>query len=87
MDHVPCTDEFFIKRLISKKRKKERLGLHFDGFFQFFFFYDSWSNTVYTILKLQQHKGDTMKMKSKLYLRITLLINYIMEVNLFDNVE
>ena len=35
----------------------------------------------------RQHKGDTMKMKSKLYLRIILLINYTMEENLFANVE
>ena len=28
-----------------------------------------------------------MKMKNKLYLRIILLINYIMEENLFDNVQ
>ena len=40
------------------------------------------------MLKLQtQHQGDTMQMKSKLYLRIILLINYIMEENLFVNVE
>ena len=30
---------------------------------------------------------DTMQMKIKLYLRIILLINYIMEENLFVNVE
>ena len=30
---------------------------------------------------------DTMEMKSKLYLRIMLIINYIMEENLFVYVE
>ena len=40
------------------------------------------------MLKLQtQHQGDTMQMKSKLYLRIILLINYMMEENLFVYVE
>ena len=33
------------------------------------------------------HKGDTKQMKSKLYLRIILLINYMMEENLFVNVQ
>ena len=31
----------------------------------------------------RQHKGNTMQIKSKLYLRIILLINYITEENLF----
>ena len=31
----------------------------------------------------RQHKGDTIEMKSKLNLRITLLINYMMEKILF----
>ena len=35
----------------------------------------------------RQHKGDTMEMKSKLYLRFILLIDYMMEENLFLNVE
>ena len=35
----------------------------------------------------RQHKGDTMKMKSKLYLRIILLINDTMEENLFAYVD
>ena len=30
-----------------------------------------------------QHEDETMKMKSKLYLRIILLVNYMMEKNLF----
>ena len=49
MDHVPCSDEFFIKRLISIKRKKERLGLHFNEFFQkkFFMIHEA---TPYTLL-------------------------------------
>ena len=34
----------------------------------------------------KQLKSDTMEMKSKLYLRNILLINYIMEENLFVNV-
>ena len=35
----------------------------------------------------RQHKPNTMQMKSKLYLRIILLINYMMEENLFVYVE
>ena len=34
-----------------------------------------------------KHDVNTMQMKIKLYLRIILLINYIMEKNLFVNVE
>ena len=44
--------------------------------------------TLYTRLQsYSQHKSDTMEMKSKLYLRIILLINYMMEQNLLVNVE
>ena len=39
------------------------------------------------MLSHRQHQGDTMQMKIKLYLRIILLINYIMEENLFVSVE
>ena len=35
----------------------------------------------------RQHKGYTMDMMTKLYLRIILLINYMMKENLFVNVE
>ena len=35
----------------------------------------------------KQVKGDTMEMKSKLCLRTILLINYMMEENLFVYVE
>ena len=35
----------------------------------------------------RQYQGDVMQMKIKLHLRIILLINYIMEENLFVNVE
>ena len=34
-----------------------------------------------------QHKGDTMEMKSELCLRTVLLINYLMEENLFVYIE
>ena len=67
MSHVPCSDEFFIKRLIKirKKEKKKidkrsyslyKLGLHFNEFF-YFLFHDSWSKTVSTMLKLQATPG------------------------------
>ena len=35
----------------------------------------------------RQHKGDTIEMKSKLYLRVILLTNYMMGGNLFVYVE
>ena len=35
----------------------------------------------------KQHEGDAMEIKSNLYLRITLIINYMMEENLFFNAE
>ena len=35
----------------------------------------------------RQHKGDTIEIKSQLYLQIILLINYMMEENLFLNAE
>ena len=35
----------------------------------------------------RQHKNNTMAMKSKLYLQIILLINYMIDENLFVYVE
>ena len=35
----------------------------------------------------RQHKGDAMEKKNQLYLRIILLINYVMDENPFVNVE
>ena len=55
-----------------------------------FLFHDWRSNTVHTMSKLQTTQGrydGAMEMKSKLYLRIILLINYMMEENLFVYVE
>ena len=84
----------------KKKGKKERkkylisfyflycVGLHYNDFF--FLFHDWRSNTVHTMPKLQITQGrydGAMEMKSKLYLRIILLINYMMEENLFVYVE
>ena len=59
-------------------------GLHYNEFF--FLFHDWRSNIVHTMPKLQKTQGryaGAMEMKSKLYLRIILLINYMMEENLF----
>ena len=87
-----------IKSLDIKKEKKKYLisfhflywvGLHYNEFF-YFLFHDSRSNTVHTMSKLQVTQGrhdGAMEAKSKLYLRIILLINYIMEENLFVYVE
>ena len=80
------------KKNREKKRKKEtpysldKLRLSFNDFF-FFLFHDSWRNMVYTMLSYRQQQGDTMQMKSNFFLRIMLLINYMMEENLFVNVE
>ena len=63
-------------------------GLHYNEFF--FLFHDWRSNIVHTMPKLQKTQGryaGAMEMKSKLYLRIILLINYMMEENLFVYVE
>ena len=35
----------------------------------------------------KQHDGDAMEIKINLYLRITLIVNYMMEENLFFNAE
>ena len=44
--------------------------------------------TGYTWYQIyRQHKGDTMEIKSQLFLQITLLINYMMEEKLFLNAE
>ena len=82
----------------KKKRNKEKSkelpyflllpllrSLHYNEFF-YFLFHDSRSDTVHNTSKLQTIKGrydGAMEMKSKLYLRIILLINYIMDKNLF----
>ena len=97
MNRVSCSDEFFIKRLTSKKkRKKERKkdvsyslyqsGLHYNELFSFFFMIHE--ATRYTRHQsYKQHEGDAMEINSNLYLRITLIINYMMEENLFFNAE
>ena len=56
----------------------------------FIFFFMILETTRYTRYpSYRQHKGDTMKVKSKLYLQIRIksLFNYRMEKNLFVNVE
>ena len=69
MSRVSCSYDFFIKCAISKKRKKEkrkerkkeasipfiRFTLYNKSFY--LLFHDSWSNTVYTILKLHTAQG------------------------------
>ena len=82
MSPVPWSDEFFIKRLISKKKKKKKKVSYvyflMNSFILFFMIHET------TPFKgSRQHKGDTMQIKSKLYLRIIMLINYITEENLF----
>ena len=66
MSRVLCSDEFFIKRLIRKKKeiKEERKDLipftsvRFTfSWILLFYFHDSWSNTVYTMLKLHTILG------------------------------
>ena len=66
MSRVLCSDEFFIKRLIRKKKeiKEERKDLipftsvRFTfSWILLFSFHDSWSNTVYTMLKLHTILG------------------------------
>ena len=56
-----------------------------NSFIFFFVIHEATRYTLYS--NYSRHKGDMMKMKNKLYLRIILLINYIMEENLFVNVE
>ena len=50
----------------------------------FIFFFMIHEVTRYTQYQsYRQRKGDTMEMKSELYLRIILFIDYIIEENLF----
>ena len=90
MSRVSCSDEFFIIRLIKKRkkeRKKERrkslisfIGYVYAIMNYFLFFFVIHVATWYARYQnYRQHKGDTMEMKSKLYLRIILLIYYMME--------
>ena len=67
---VSCSDEFFIKRLISSKRKK-RKGLIplisyvctiMNSFVFFFMIHEATRYTRYQ--SYRQHKGDTMAIKS-----------------------
>ena len=54
----------------------------------FVFFFTIHQATRYTRYQsYSQHEDDLMEIKSKLYLRIILLINYMMEENLFVYVE
>ena len=65
MSRVLCSDEFFIKLLIYKRKKERKkesvlfpiLVLHYNELF-YFIFHDSWSNTVHTISKLQTTQGQ-----------------------------
>ena len=93
MSRVSCGgDAFYVKCLISKRKKKERrvfflvLDLHYNEFFIFFFMIHE---AIWYIRyqSYRQRKDDTTEKKSKLYLRIILLINYMMEKNLFVYVE
>ena len=56
-----------------------------NSFILFFMIHEPTRYTQYQ--SYRQHNGNTMEMKSKLYLQIILLINYIMEENLSVNVE
>ena len=72
----------------QKKKKKERsvllptLGfILINSFISFFMIHEATRYILYQ--SYRQNKDDTMEVKSKLYLQITLLINYMMEENLF----
>ena len=56
-----------------------------NSFIFFFMIHEAIRYIPYQSYK--QHKGDMIEMKSKLNLRITLFINYMMEKILFDNVD
>ena len=56
-----------------------------NSFIFFFMIHEAIRYTPYQ--SYRQHKGDMIEMKSKLNLRITLFINYMMEKILFDNVD
>ena len=56
-----------------------------NSFIFFFMIHEAIQYTPYQ--SYRQHKGDTIELKSKLNLRITLLINYMMEKILFDNAD
>ena len=59
-----------------------------NSFVFFFMILEATWYTRYTRYQsYRQQKGDTMAIKNYLYLRIILLINYVMEENLFVNVE
>ena len=76
-----------IKKKKKERKKKERKN--YDSLKEtgsFIFFFMILEATRYTQYQsYRQHKGDTMEMKSKLYLQIVSVINYIMEENLFFN--
>ena len=56
-----------------------------NSFIFFFMIHEAARYTRYQ--SYRQHGGDTMEMKSKLYLQIILLMNYMIEENQFLNVE
>ena len=75
---------------IKKKERKKEKEKEVSYFLLFPLGRFTLSNTVHTMSKLQTTQGPydgAMEMKSKLYLRIVLLINYMMEENLFVYVE
>ena len=99
MSPVSCSDEFFTKCLTSTKKRKEKKNerkkevsySHYqvftltNSFIFCFMIHEATRHTRYQ--SYIQHKDDTIEMKRKLDLRIILLINYMMEENLFVYVE
>ena len=81
------------KAKTKKKKERKKCLIPFirqvctimNSFIFFFMIYEATRYTRYQ--SNRQHKGDTMEMKSKLYLRTIMLINYTRQENLFVYVE
>ena len=78
----------FSLNVISTKKKERSVLFPLLGLHSFIFFLMIHEATQYTQYQsFRQHEDNTMEMKSKFYLQIILLINYMMEENLFVYVE
>ena len=89
MNRVSYSDEFFIKVWNQQKRKRsvlfQLLGLYTNEFCFLFRVHEAIWQTQYQ--SYRQLKDDKMEMKSKSYLRIIFLINYMMEESLLAYIE
>ena len=85
---------------VKKKKKERKEEVSYSLLFpllgwcthnELFFLFDDWrSKTVHSMSKLQttlERYDGAMDVKRKLYLQIILLLNYIIEQNLFVYVE